>query len=68
MWRETRQWIPTGGREAVMRRRLQSPLPPFDQVPAAVVDAAKRLFDLATWTPTGSTALSGLDPSVAEGP
>lgn len=51
-----------------MRQRLQSPLPLFDQVPSAVVDAAKRLFDLATWTPTRGLMLNGLDPSATEGP
>lgn len=34
-----------------MRRRLASPIPVFDVVPPAVVDAAKQLFDVALRQP-----------------
>lgn len=31
------------------KRRLPSPVRPFDAVPVAVVDAAKQLFSLVRW-------------------
>ena len=45
-----------------MRRKSPSPIPPFDEVPESVVEAARRLFDLvierrdvtAAPTPCGS--------------
>jgi hypothetical protein len=37
-----------------MRRRLSSPISPFDVVPPHVVDAAKRIFTLPRTNGTGS--------------
>jgi hypothetical protein len=42
-----------------MRRRLLSPIPPFDVVPRHVVDAAKRIF---TQPPINGTGPVPNDP------
>ncbi len=42
---------------------MPCPVPPFDMVPPAVIDAAKRLFDVAGWAP-----VKGAGPDVVQSP